>query len=35
MTGPYFHWMARRQYFVLPYALTWLIDVALSSHSDW
>ena len=35
MTGPYIHWMARRQYFVVPYALTWLIYLALCSHSDW
>ncbi|MGH9256993.1 MAG: hypothetical protein ACRD3C_20725 [Vicinamibacterales bacterium] len=35
MTGPYIDWMARRQYFVAPYAITWLLYVALCSHSDW
>ena len=35
MTGPFTEWMARRQYFVMPYAVTWLIYVALCSHVNW
>ena len=35
MKGPYVHWMAQRRYFVVPYAVTWLLYVALCSHSDW
>ena len=35
MTGPYIHWVARRQCFIVPYAVTWLLYVALCSHSDW
>jgi hypothetical protein len=35
MTGPFSEWMVRRQYFLMPYALTWLLYVALCSHLDW
>ena len=34
-TGPYLQWAARRRYFVVPYAVTWLLYVALCSHADW
>jgi hypothetical protein len=29
MTGPYPAWTARRRYFLLPYAATWALYVAL------
>lgn len=35
LTGPYLHWAARRRYFIVPYAVTWLLYVALCSHADW
>jgi hypothetical protein len=35
MTGPFVHWTTQRQYFLVPYAVTWLVYVALCSHSDW
>jgi hypothetical protein len=35
MAGPFVHWTSRRQYFVVPYAVTWLVYLALCSHSDW
>jgi len=35
LTGPYLQWAARRRYFVVPYAVTWLLYVALCSHADW
>jgi hypothetical protein len=35
MTGPFTEWTARRHYFLAPYALTWLLYVALSSHVSW
>lgn len=35
MTGPYIDWMTRRRYFVVPYAVTWLVYVALCSHAEW
>ena len=35
ITGPFTEWMARRQYFVVPYALTWFVYVALCSHVAW
>jgi hypothetical protein len=35
ITGPFTEWMVRRRFFVAPYALTWLIYVALCSHADW
>ena len=35
MTGPFPEWMTRRQYFLAPYAITWLLYVALSSHVNW
>ncbi|MNC99787.1 hypothetical protein D3C83_181850 [compost metagenome] len=35
LTGPFTEWMARRQYFLVPYAITWLLYVALCSHVEW
>ena len=35
VTGPFTEWMARRRYFVVPYAATWFIYVALCSHVNW
>jgi hypothetical protein len=35
MTGAFTDWMTRRQFFVVPYALTWLLYVALCSHANW
>lgn len=35
MTGPFTEWMARRQLFLTPYALTWLLYVLLSSQAGW
>ena len=35
MTGPFTEWTLRRQHFVAPYALTWLLYVALCSHANW
>ncbi|MGE3179289.1 MAG: hypothetical protein AB7O32_17595 [Vicinamibacterales bacterium] len=35
MTGPFGEWLERRQYFLMPYALTWLLYVALCSHAEW
>ena len=35
MSGPFTEWMTRRQYFLPPYAITWLLYVALCSHSNW
>jgi len=35
LTGPYLQWAARRRYFIVPYAVTWLLYVALCSHADW
>lgn len=35
MTGPFTEWTARRQHFLIPYTITWLAYVALSSHSNW
>ena len=35
MTGPFTEWMTRRQHFIVPYAVTWLLYVALCSHSNW
>jgi hypothetical protein len=35
MTGPFAEWQARRHHFLAPYALTWLLYVALSSHANW
>lgn len=35
MTGPFTEWTARRRHFLTPYALTWLLYIALSSHSNW
>jgi len=35
MTGPFSEWLAWRHHFVTPYALTWLLYVALSSHASW
>ena len=35
MTGAFTEWMARRQHFVVPYAITWLLYVALLSHINW
>ncbi len=35
MTGPFTEWTTRRHYFLTPYAMTWLLYVALSSHSNW
>jgi hypothetical protein len=35
MVGPFAEWTARRQRFLVPYALTWLLYVLLSSHTTW
>jgi hypothetical protein len=35
MTGPFTRWRAQRHQFLAPYALTWLLYVALSSHANW
>jgi len=35
MTGPFTEWAASRRLFLTPYALTWLLYVALSSHVNW
>ncbi len=35
MTGPFTEWTAQRRQFLTPYALTWLLYVALSSHRNW
>lgn len=35
MTGPFVEWTTRRQHFLAPYALTWLLYVALSAHANW
>ena len=35
MTGPFSEWLRRRQMFLKPYALTWLLYVALASHPNW
>jgi hypothetical protein len=35
MVGPFTEWTARRHQFLAPYALTWLLYVALSSHANW
>ena len=35
MTGPFTEWMAHRRHFLAPYAITWLLYVALCSHIDW
>jgi hypothetical protein len=35
MTGPFAEWTARRRHFLTPYALTWLVYIALSSHVNW
>ena len=35
MTGRFTEWTARRHHFLTPYALTWLLYVLLSSHSNW
>ena len=35
MTGPFTEWATRRTLFLAPYALTWLLYVVLSSHTNW
>jgi hypothetical protein len=35
MTGPFTGWMERRRHFLVPYAITWLLYVALCSHANW
>lgn len=35
MTGPFTEWVTRRRMFLAPYAITWLLYVALCSHPDW
>jgi hypothetical protein len=35
MTGPFAEWSTRRQHFLAPYALTWLLYAVLGSHSSW
>ena len=35
ITGPFTEWTTRRRHFLTPYAITWLLYVALSSHSNW
>jgi len=35
MTGPFTEWTAWRHHFLTPYAMTWLLYVALSSNSNW
>ena len=35
MTGPFSEWQDWRHHFLTPYALTWLLYVALSSHGNW
>ena len=35
MTGPFTEWAGRRHHFLAPYALTWLVYVALCSHPNW
>ena len=35
MTGPFTEWTTWRRYFLTPYAMTWLLYIELSSHSNW
>ena len=35
MIGPFTEWQEWRHHFLAPYALTWLLYVALSSHTNW
>ena len=35
MIGPFTEWATSRRLFLTPYALTWLLYVALSSHVEW
>lgn len=35
MTGPFTEWTVRRRHFLTPYAITWLLYIALSSHPNW
>jgi hypothetical protein len=35
MTGPFAEWLARRRYFLAPYALTWALYLVLCSHTAW
>jgi len=35
MRGPFTEWTTWRHHFLTPYALTWLLYIALSSHSNW
>ena len=35
MTGPFTEWTAQRRRFVVPYAVTWFLYVALCSHVNW
>jgi len=35
LVGPYTLWQERRRYFLLPYAITWLLYLILDSHPEW
>jgi len=35
ITGPFVEWTTRRQHFLVPYAVTWLLYAALSAHANW
>jgi hypothetical protein len=35
MTGPFTDWYVRRERFVAPYAVTWLLYLLLCSHPNW
>lgn len=35
MQGPYVEWTARRGIFLMPYALTWALYLALATHANW
>lgn len=35
MSGPFVEWLGLRHRFLAPYALTWLLYIALCSHSSW
>lgn len=35
MTGPFTEWVVRRELFLAPYAITWLLYAALASHGSW
>ena len=35
MRGPFTEWTTWRHHLLVPYAMTWLLYIALSSHSNW